>query len=383
MNVAVHREDQLSSSPRLRCILIGVGRRALEDYVPALVDLSETIDFVAACDVDPTAEARLAAVLGRRAEARPLFFTDRTAALDATRPDLAVIATPHHTHLEVAKNLILRGVPLLKEKPFAISLTEAHELAHLVWQHDGHVRLCVQRRYHPLYLHAKEALAELGQIRHFDASYQLNANAYHDGWRASPETAGGGAIIDMGYHIVDLLHWFFGVPSVVYATTAPKLVPTASYTIEETVLANVRYDNGTTGTLRLSLCEAAKEETIRVYGTKGHITLRRDLFERYDRSNNRVENLIGDSSWASTTDVLVDTVARLRDSTVVTQEVTAAVDITAVIESLYHSIAQQAPVKPMRQETCSDCYNARRGWRSSGSRPTDGVSLAQASPGLV
>ncbi|WP_165944188.1 Gfo/Idh/MocA family oxidoreductase [Micromonospora sp. KC213] len=383
MNVAVHGEDQLSSSPKVRCILVGIGRRALEDYVPALVDLSENIEFVAACDVDPMAQGRLAEELGKHGRACPPFFTDRTAALDASHPDLAVVATPHHTHFEVTKDLVLRGIPVLKEKPFAISLAEAHELAHLIWQRDGHVRICVQRRYHPLYLHAKQALAALGQIRHFDASYQLNADAYQDGWRASPETAGGGAIIDMGYHIVDLLHWFFGVPSVVYATTAPKLIPTAGYTIEETVLANLTYDTGTTGTFRLSLCEAAKEEAIRVYGTKGHITLRRDLFERFDRSNNRVEHLTGDRGWASAADVLVDTVARLQDRAVVAQELAAAVDITATIESLYHSIAQQAPVKPMCQEMCSVCYNARLGWRDSGSRPADGVSLAQASTGLV
>ncbi|GAA0732752.1 Gfo/Idh/MocA family oxidoreductase [Dactylosporangium roseum] len=365
--------------PELRCLLIGVGRRALDDYVPALAELAPRVEFVAACDVDRSAEERLNEKLSTVQQiVAPRFFTDRAAAMDETSPNFAIVATPHHTHLDVARDLILRGIPFLKEKPFAISLPQAHELAHLLRQEDSFMRLCVQRRYHPLYAYAKSALAQIGDVRHFEAIYQLNADGYRDGWRAHPNTSGGGAIIDMGYHMIDVLQWFFGPPSLAYATTAPKLIPSASYDVEETVLANLTYRNGTTGTLRLSLCEATKEEKIRIYGAEGHIELTRQYLRRYDRSNNLTEEVDGDGDWATPAEVVLDTLAKLSDRDVVAQEVADGLDIISAIDALYRSIVQQAPVKPTDRETCSACYDPSHRRRDSRADQQYRVLLAEA-----
>ncbi|WP_265736812.1 Gfo/Idh/MocA family protein [Actinacidiphila yeochonensis] len=376
--------DPLQGSSVTRCAVFGVGRRTLKDYVPALVASGRRVDLVAACDVEPAAEKRLVDELERLGSgARPLFFTDHVALLDSVCPDLAIVVTPHHTHDDIVKELFRRGVPVLKEKPFALSSARARELTEAVEEYDGHLRLCVQRRYHPLYLRARAALAEIGGLRHFDAVYQLSTDAYQAGWRASLDTSGGGAVIDMGYHIIDLLHWFFGMPSLVYASAAPKLVPTASYDIEETVLANLSYSDGVTGTLRLSLCEASKEELIRVYGTAGYIRLTRDSFERFDRSNNLVERVAADHSWNSAAGVLADTLDNLTDPEVTRREIADGVRVTATIDALYRSIAQQTSVKPLHGENSGECFGSGRRRGTAGTGSDDGVSVAEAAIGMV
>ncbi|MER7172981.1 Gfo/Idh/MocA family protein [Streptomyces mesophilus] len=374
----------LHFSTAVRCALIGVGRRTLKDYVPALTGLSPRVSLVATCDVDPTAETRLVDELRKLGSfERPRFFTDHRSLLDEVRPDLAIVVTPHHTHNEVSKDLISQGIPFIKEKPFALSLPQAYELADAIGGRDGHMRLCVQRRYHPLYARARAALKEIGEVRHFDAGYQLSTDAYQVGWRATTETSGGGAIIDMGYHIIDLLHWFFGMPSLVYASAAPKLIPGAAYDIEETVLSNFSYDSGVTGTLRLSLCEATKDELIRIYGTGGHIRLTKNTFERYDRSNNLVEELVGERSWDSATGLLLDVLDNFSRPEVVQREVSDGVQVTATIESLYLSIAQRTSMKPMHEEINGVYCGAGhpRGKTSAGH--DRGVPLAEAAAGMV
>jgi predicted dehydrogenase len=373
----------VSCEPEARCILIGVGRRSLDDYVPAFAQLAPHIALVAACDVDPAAEARLAQEIDAHGGAPVPFFTDRAAALEQTTPDLAIVATPHHTHLDIAGDLIRRGIPFVKEKPFAISLPEAVELASLLRENDGFMRLCVQRRYHPLYAYARKALAGIGALRHFDAVYQLHADAYRVGWRAHSETSGGGAIIDMGYHMIDALHWFFGPPALVYATAAPKLIPSAPYDIEETVLATLSYGGGMTGALRLSLCEATKEERVRVYGADGRIELTRRLFQRYDAENRLVEELDGDGDWATAAVVLTDTVGRLSDPAIAAWEVADGLDVTATIDALYGSIVRQTPVRPTHQETFGVKDKARGQRRDPRAGEHHDVSLAETASRVV
>jgi predicted dehydrogenase len=364
--------------------VIGVGRRTLKDYVPALVELFPRIEIVAACDVDPAAEARLADELIRLGStSRPRFFRDHKALLEGVNPDIAIVVTPHHTHVDVSKDLFQRGIPFVKEKPFALSLPQAYELADAIEKHDGHMRICVQRRYNPLYLRTKAALQQIGEIRHFDANYQLSTDAYQAGWRAKSATSGGGAIIDMGYHIIDLLHWFFGMPSLVYASAAPKLIPSAAYDIEETVLSNLSYANGLTGTLRLSLCEANKEELIRIHGAGGHIRLTRDSFERFDRSNNLVERVTGERSGDSTSALLVDMLDNLSNREVTRREVADGVQITTTIESLYQSIAQKSSVKTVDERTSDLCVEAGDRRRAARSGSDNSVPMAEAATGVV
>jgi predicted dehydrogenase len=331
-----------------RCMLIGWGRRSIDDHVPALVSPAHNIKLVAVCDINPGKEEEMRKVLeAYPIKTTPKFYTNLNEALEKERIDFAIIATPHGTHLEISEELLKRKIPFLKEKPFAISLQEARKLVSLIEKYSGHMRLCVQRHYHPLYTYGKKALPYVGTIRHFAARYQLNADRYYFGWRSRPETAGGGAVIDMGYHIIDLIYWYFGVPSSIYAVAAPKKDEHVDYNVEETVLSALAYENGVVGSMFLSLCEPDKYEDLRVYGTHGYIHLQRDFLKRYDTKDTLIESLTREPAWPSAvTDVLFDFIGNLNNRDIVREECMRGLEVMSIIESIYKSMEKKLPVNP-------------------------------------
>jgi predicted dehydrogenase len=330
----------------VRCLLVGLGNHAVQDHLPALSLPSAGISLVGVCDTDPGKEYLLNTCVAAGEGGQPVrFYTSLDVALDELRPTLAIVTTPHNTHLPIAYSLASRGIPFLKEKPFAIDLFQAYELMALVERFSANMRLCVQRRFHPLYMHGKRALTHIGQPRHFSTVYQLNASGYRSGWRSRVETAGGGAVVDMGYHIIDLLVWYFGLPTEIYASAAPKRYPENDYTIEETVLATLRYHNGCVGHMTFSLCESRKSEEIQVYGTRGYYILRREQFRRFDETGRTVEILVRKPAWASAYNgILADMIKNLHDRAVIVREITQGLKVMTVIDAIYRSIITHHPI---------------------------------------
>lgn len=331
-----------------RCVLIGLGRRALDDHLPALYPRVHSIELVGVCDANPGRASVLHEYVQEKApDEQPRFYTNLQEMLDREQPNLAIISTPHHTHLHIAEELLKRKIPFLKEKPFAINLDEAKQLVSMIEHYSGHMRLCVQRRYHPLYVYGKKAILHLGPIRHFMARYQLNADAYYFGWRSRTETAGGGCVIDMGYHLIDLLYWYFGVPSQVFSVAAPQKDERMEISVEETTLTSFSYENGTVGSLFLSLCEPDKYEEMRVYGQHGYIKLDRSCLKRLDTKDTVIESLSREPAWPSAvTDVLFEVVNNLSNPDVVRQECRSGMEIMCIIESMYRSMGAKTPVNP-------------------------------------
>jgi predicted dehydrogenase len=275
----------------------------------------------------------------------PNFYNDLDEMLLKEKPDFAIIATPHLTHFKIAEKLIKNKIPFLKEKPFAINLQEALALKELIEKNKVYFRLCVQRRFHPLYVYAHKALFHLNGIRHFDAHYQLHANAYYTGWRSTPEESGGGCVMDMGYHYVDLLYWYFGIPEQIFSVAAPKNHDNLSYSIEETTITSFKYRDGLVGNLFLSLCESQKFEELKVYGKSGSIQLQREFLKRFDNDNNLVESLTRTPAWPSAVaEVLHDFIDNFDDFEIVKNECKAGVAVIKMIDAIYSSIKEKKSI---------------------------------------
>ena len=328
-------------TPKIRCLLIALGQRGFDDHLTALAPPQVEIDLIGVCDIDSGKERVLQAYLSEHDNYHPVkFYTYLDDALDELEPTMAIVATPHDTHLAIARTLLARNIPFLKEKPFALNLDQAQELSSLIEEHGGNMRLCVQRRFHPLYVHGKRVLPQLGSPRHFSVTYHLNVDGYLAGWRSSVTSAGGGAVIDMGYHIIDLLVWYFGMPEQVYASVAPRSGSAVDDSIEETVVAVIRYAEGFIGTLTLSLCEPRKREKLRVHGSRGFYILERDSFQRFDDKGRQVETLSRTPAWPSaTTDVLADFIGTYNDRAVANREIERGIEVMALIDAMYRSIA--------------------------------------------
>ncbi len=255
------------NSTRLKAVVIGLGRQAVTDHVPAMMRRDD-VQIIGCLDVNRAVVKQFADNFPTREP--EVLVTDNLGQLLGLKPDFAVVAVPHDKYPEIIRALLDRGIPFVKEKPLARNLFEAEEYI----RDSRFVQLafiCTQRRYSPVYEEAYKRLPELGQIYHFSARYRLNIHRPHEGWRGNKSLAGGGCILDMGYHIIDQLTWWFGSPDRVFASVSAKAVAGVGEYAEDSATIAFSYKNGLHGSIELSRSSGGKLEEYLVSGSNGHI----------------------------------------------------------------------------------------------------------------
>src|SRR4051812_34265086 len=120
--------------------LIGCGTISIVHF--GAIERLDGIDLVGVCDAD----ADRAAAAGR--EHGVPWFTDSAELLEAVRPDVVHICTPHNEHVPVAIDSLDAGVAVLLEKPVGHTIAEAERLVAAARRHpDVKVGVCLQNRY--------------------------------------------------------------------------------------------------------------------------------------------------------------------------------------------------------------------------------------------
>jgi UDP-N-acetyl-2-amino-2-deoxyglucuronate dehydrogenase len=167
-------------------------------------------ELVAICDTD---ESRRSAAAERYGV--PGFAGHREM-IDAVRPDVVHVTTPHHQHVDVAIDCLEAGVPVLVEKPVAHTLAEADRLIAAARRRpEVHIGICLQNRYNTATRTAYNLLrsGELGQIRGGSATVLWHRNPpYYQSrpWRGRVRDSGGGVLINQAIHTLDLMEWLLG-----------------------------------------------------------------------------------------------------------------------------------------------------------------------------
>lgn len=167
--------------------------------------------------------------------------------LEAERPDVLHICTPHYLHVPMAQYALKKGIHVFSEKPPVISEEQLTCLEKAVSEGPGRAGFCFQNRYNPSVLFVKKLLAsgKAGKVKgargivtwHRDAAYYTES-----GWRGKLETEGGGALINQSIHTMDLLGVFLGKPVSVEAQTANHHLP-GIIEVEDMMEAYIRYEN--------------------------------------------------------------------------------------------------------------------------------------------
>jgi predicted dehydrogenase len=80
----------------------------------------------------------------------------------------------------------------------------------------------------------------------------------------------------MGYHLIDMILWYFGLPDRILADTSTTARSDRTYDPEDTALIHFGYDSGLYGSALLSRFIGPKSEQIRLVGSKGIVALERD-----------------------------------------------------------------------------------------------------------
>ncbi|MCU0705315.1 MAG: Gfo/Idh/MocA family oxidoreductase, partial [Fimbriiglobus sp.] len=268
---------------KLRMGLVGGGQGSFIGRVHATAAvLDNRAALVAGALSSDPAKAKASAPDYDIADDRAYTSFKQMAEEEAKRPDkvdFVSVATPNHTHFEVAKTFVEAGFNVICDKPMTFDLVQAEELMKIV-ERSG-VVFAVTHNYtgYPLVRQAREMIlnGELGEINAIRSNYiqgwlrtRLESSDQKQAkWRTDPKQSGAaGAFGDIATHAYNLARFMTGL--------LPKQISCLLKTFEEGRalddygVAQIRFDNGALGTVTASQISHGRENDlfIEVDGTK-------------------------------------------------------------------------------------------------------------------
>ena len=130
-------------------------------------------------------------------------------------PDGIVIATPNAFHVQQACKALEAGIPVFCQKPLGRNSKETREVISLASKKNCLLDIDMSYRYLEAARHFQNILqrGEIGEIYAVDAVFH-NAYGPDKLWFYDPDLSGGGCLIDLGVHLIDLILWLLGFPDV-------------------------------------------------------------------------------------------------------------------------------------------------------------------------
>jgi predicted dehydrogenase len=226
----------------VRLAIVGCGRITEDSHVPAALKAAG-IELAALVDPDVTRAAVLKRMYGCSCE----IATGLDTVIDSV--DAALIATPNHTHVSIARVALERGRPVLIEKPLTRRHAEAEELCALARRNGAFISVGFMTRHYPVVRLMRKLLDEgfFGPVKRFQFEYGTRGGwAPHTRYNLNREQSGGGVLLVSGTHYLDRMLFWFGSPR------AFSYADDSHGGVEANCKAKLEFDAGLTGTLFFS-----------------------------------------------------------------------------------------------------------------------------------
>lgn len=252
---------------KIRFGVIGAGGIADRRTIPGLLK----------CD-----NAELVAVMGPNAERTEHLrikynakyaYTNEADLLKNPEIDAVYIASPVNMHLSQAKLAADYGKHILLEKPLALTAEDAQELLEYCEARKVRVAAGFMMRFGTCINEMKRAY-ESGRIGKLVSAYAHFTCWYPDipgCWRQAKAQGGGGAPMDMGVHMIDLIHYVTGSKTCQVAAMHDTLA--FGYEVEDSSNVLLRLENGALCTIQsnFSIPDEAAKWRFELFGTKGRL----------------------------------------------------------------------------------------------------------------
>jgi len=262
------------SEENIPVVVIGLGDFGRQ--TATALNTCEGADLVGVCDCDQHKCEQAANDLGVQS------FTDPRQLILKTKPRACFIATPPMVVSELLDICVKNNTNVWKEAPLGRDLGEASEMVKRFDIAGLKLAVGTQRRFSQTYLHAKELLPQIGEVFLARTHYLFNWGGDLK-WRCDKPSSGGGALLELGYHMTDLLIWMLGLPEEVYAliscegeksscsnTTQPP------HDTDDSAVATMRYRNNAIASMVASRVSGPVNEELALHGTTGSIIVNSD-----------------------------------------------------------------------------------------------------------
>jgi predicted dehydrogenase len=264
----------------IRIAVVGLGKMGLSHL--SMIRVHPEVELVGVCDTSKF----MTDVLERNAGIAT--FTDYEAMLKRAQPDAVIIATPSKFHAGIVRTSIERGLHVFCEKPFCLNASESVALASLA-ESKGLVN---QVGYHYRFVGAFQEVKRLLELGAVGTVSHVLAEAYGPVvlrskgmlWRTQKEE-GGGSLYDYAAHPVNLLNWFFGMPSKVSGTLMNGIF---SKDTDDEVYSTIQFPDGPSVHLSVNWSdESYRKMSVKItaWGSAGRICADRQECQVYLRNS--------------------------------------------------------------------------------------------------
>ena len=300
---------------RIMALKIGIiGNGGISNsHMQGYLELGDAVEVVACCDINFEKAKEFAARYNIKN-----YYPDCYSMLKDNQLDAVSVTTWNSAHAECTIAALNAGCHVLCEKPMAMNAKEAVAMKEAAEKNGKLLMLGFVRR------HGNDAAAAidfvkkgyLGEIYYAKASY-LRRCGFPGGWFGDKSRSGGGPLIDLGVHVIDLARYIMGNPRpvTVFGATFDKIgardhIKTTGwvsetveekpiFTVEDLATAMIRFDNGAVRHVEASFNLNLKNPTgdIDIFGDKAGLSL--DPFELHTECNDRIADIViqGDNGF--------------------------------------------------------------------------------------
>lgn len=265
----------------------------------------ENVEIFAVCDINEERAKECAAINNVKH-----VFTDYNEMLKLSEIDAVSVCTWNNAHAPATIAALKAGKHVLCEKPMAMNRKDAEEMAKVAQETGKILMVGFVRRFGNDTKILKEFIDNgmLGDIYYTKATY-LRRSGFPGGWFGDSKRSGGGPLIDLGVHVIDLVRYLMGGPKAVsvLGVTFNKLGARENiklskgyssadtgdtFDVEDMAVAVIKFDNGAVLNIETSFSLNIKKDTgsIELFGTKSGAKLDPGL-EFYSELNDYLVNI--------------------------------------------------------------------------------------------
>lgn len=281
--------SKIGASDKVRIGIIGCGGIARGKHLPALKRLAN-VELVAFCDLVPERAEYAKANYGTP---DAVIYTEYKKLLEDKTIDVVHVLTPNRSHSFITVDALEAGKHVCCEKPMAINATEAKKMLDAAKRTGKKLTIGYQNRHTPeaLFVKGEVESGTLGEIYYAKAHAVRRREVPTWGVFLNEYEQGGGPLIDIGTHALDLTLWTMDnyKPKYCVGTTYKKLgdiVPSGNawgewdreqFTVEDSAFGFIVMENGATINLEsswaLNTLDIGEAKTT-LCGTLGGIDMR-------------------------------------------------------------------------------------------------------------
>ncbi|TJY41154.1 Gfo/Idh/MocA family oxidoreductase [Cohnella pontilimi] len=278
----------------LKVGVVGTGGIFKGAHLPGWL-ASKEVEIVAFCDAfRPSAEAAAKDFPGTK------VYDDYRELIADPSIDIIGIGTPNLYHSEIAIAALERGKHVFCEKPDAINAVEAQRMADVA-KASGKVLMTMRNNRFSEEAKFVKRLSDQGKLGELYMGrcgwIRRRGIPGRGGWFTTKELSGGGPLIDLGVHMIDLAMYLSGNPKPVTVTgttyrkfadrpDASGKVPAGTFDVEDLAAGFIRFDNGASLQIEFSWASNIAEEQkfLEWRGTEGGFSLINDKLQLFTES---------------------------------------------------------------------------------------------------